>query len=136
MSFGQEDTAGLIQILNPTVLQKLPTDLVRALRTSTSPEQCLEILTTVSLDPGLTDQVFAIFEPIFIDIAARWCEQKTLVDCFRAVLAFSRILPFAPYLRSFAHAALEAVTSCPNVESECKDSDTSVDPRVLQSTDL
>lgn len=137
MKLDQETSAGLVHFIKPTLLQKLPTDLITALHAAASTEECLEILTISSLEPGLTDQIFAIFEPIFVDIATRWSLQKSGFDLSRAISAFSRVLPFAPYLRSFAHAALEAITSSPDAESECKDTDNIQFSIVsLQLTDL
>ena len=62
-----------------------------------------------------TEGTFHLYEPLFVDLAARW----TMADCYSEVevlSAFSRILPFAPYLRTFAgrYAASRTMLTSPN----------------------
>lgn len=71
-------------------------------------ETSTEILDAVAeaslIDPRLTDRIFAHFEPVFPDIAARWILSSSTADgvrIARVIYAFARILPFAPHLSVF-----------------------------------
>ena len=83
------------------LLRRLP-DEVSQLISAASGSQFLSALALAALNPNCTDDVFAIYEPILVDIAARWLSSDLQIDPVLAISAFSRILPFAPYLRPFA----------------------------------
>ncbi|KAL2371085.1 hypothetical protein RJ035_001904 [Blastomyces gilchristii] len=87
-------------------LQQLPPELVEILRTSSSnPSACLDALAIAALHPNYTNKLFALYEPIFVDLAARWLYLDSREYSVQITLAFSRILPFAPYLQPFVHVA-------------------------------
>ncbi|OXV09698.1 hypothetical protein Egran_02528 [Elaphomyces granulatus] len=83
------------------LLRRLPDELSQLISTA-SGLQFLRALALAALNPSCTDDVFAIYEPIFVDLAARWLSGDLQVDPVQGISAFSRILPFAPYLRPFA----------------------------------
>ncbi|KAL1883672.1 AAA ATPase midasin [Paecilomyces lecythidis] len=83
------------------IFQQLPNELAQLIRTA-SGSQLLDALALGALEPSCTEGVFALYEPIFVDLAARWLSTDTQSDYTRILSAFSRILPFAPYLRIFA----------------------------------
>ncbi|OJD27910.1 hypothetical protein ACJ73_00703 [Blastomyces percursus] len=90
----------------PQFLQQLPPELVEILRTSSSnPSACLDALAIAALQPNYTNKLFVLYEPIFVDLAARWLYLDSHEYSVQITLAFSRILPFAPYLRPFVHVA-------------------------------
>lgn len=99
---------------SPAFLAQLPGDLVASLRASTTSDAYLNTLALAALDitssnAHLTADIFALYEPVIVELAARWLSlsQETPDEyALRVVSAFSRILPFAEYLRSFAHDAI------------------------------
>lgn len=82
-------------------LRHIPKGLVEQIR-SASGDQYLHALALAALEPRCTEWVFFAHEPLFVDLAARWFQFDAQIHQFRVIEAFSRILPFAPYLRSFA----------------------------------
>ena len=69
----------------------------------TSNNEFLNNLAVLALDPRWTAQIFSAYEPLFVDICNRWlfkCGPK--VDPLTIIAALARILPFAPYLSSYA----------------------------------
>ncbi|KAI5287604.1 hypothetical protein KEM54_005877, partial [Ascosphaera aggregata] len=101
-------------LFDQRLLDRLPEDLVASLRTSSSADVYLNTLAVAALDVtrdvNLTTRLFALYEPLVVDIAARWLSlsQEHPSDYYlRVVSAFSKILPFAEYLRSFAHSAIQ-----------------------------
>lgn len=83
------------------ILEQLPNELAELIRTA-SGTQFLNALAVSALRSKCTESLFSIYEPIFVDLAARWLSSDLHVDSFQIISAFARILPFAPYLRSFA----------------------------------
>ncbi|KLU89006.1 midasin [Magnaporthiopsis poae ATCC 64411] len=63
--------------------------------------------------PQLTDKLFAHFEPVFADVAARWLRGGVAHHVLRPELvisAFARVLPFCPYLSVFLEDYLQGTT--------------------------
>lgn len=89
------------------MLRLLPEHLAELLR-SASGSQYLDALALAALEPNCTEWVFSSHEPLFVDLAARWLSLDPQVHQFRVISAFSRILPFAPFLRSFASRCVAA----------------------------
>ncbi|EAU37909.1 conserved hypothetical protein [Aspergillus terreus NIH2624] len=83
------------------LLEQLPNELAELIRTA-SGTQYLNALAVGALRPTCTESFFCLYEPIFVDLAARWLVSDLHNDKIGILSAFSRILPFAPYLRSFA----------------------------------
>ncbi|KAL4893065.1 AAA ATPase [Aspergillus ambiguus] len=83
------------------LLERLPNELAELIRTA-SGTQYLNALAVGALRPTCTESFFCLYEPIFVDLAARWVVSDLHNDKIGVLSAFSRILPFAPYLRSFA----------------------------------
>ncbi|KAL4918208.1 P-loop containing nucleoside triphosphate hydrolase protein, partial [Aspergillus aurantiobrunneus] len=83
------------------LLEQLPDEIAALIRTA-SGTQYLNALAVGALKPGYTEKFFYIYEPIFVDLAARWILPESGVDQIEVVSAFARILPLAPHLRSFA----------------------------------
>ncbi|KAL3439354.1 hypothetical protein BDV09DRAFT_190924 [Aspergillus tetrazonus] len=83
------------------LLEQLPDEIAALIRTA-SGTQYLNALAVGALKSGFTEKFFYIYEPIFVDLAARWTLPESGVDQNEVISAFARILPLAPHLRSFA----------------------------------
>ncbi|EEH22929.2 hypothetical protein PABG_05140 [Paracoccidioides brasiliensis Pb03] len=107
MSPEMAQIAGNVGLLPEThVLEQLPPELVEILHTSSSnPSSCHDTLALAALRPNYTNTLFSLYEPIFVDLAARWIYLDSHEYFVRVIAAFARILPFAPYLRPLADVA-------------------------------
>ncbi|CAI7672580.1 unnamed protein product [Penicillium pancosmium] len=85
----------------PQLLEQLPSEISSLVR-SASGNQYLHALALGALNTTLTESVFRIYEPVVVDLAARWLRSDISTDYIHVLSAFARILPFAPYLRPFA----------------------------------
>ncbi len=65
-----------------------------------SDEGYLNALAAAAIRPHLTQVIFASHEDIFPEICARWLSSSAGSTASAVLLAFTRILPFAPYLVS------------------------------------
>ncbi|PKY01381.1 AAA ATPase [Aspergillus campestris IBT 28561] len=83
------------------ILEQLPNEIAELIRTA-SGTQYLNALAVGALRSTCIERFFCIYEPIFVDLAARWLDSDLHADQVEVISAFGRILPFAPYLRSFA----------------------------------
>ncbi|KAL3462951.1 hypothetical protein BJX64DRAFT_287929 [Aspergillus heterothallicus] len=83
------------------LLEQLPNEIAALIRTAPG-TQYLNALAVGALRSGYTEKFFYIYEPIFVDLAARWVLPESGVDQVQVISAFARVLPLAPYLRSFA----------------------------------
>ncbi|PYH91361.1 midasin [Aspergillus ellipticus CBS 707.79] len=83
------------------IFEQLPNEIAELIRTA-SGTQYLNALAVGALKPKCTESFFCLYEPIFVDLAARWLLSESQVDQIDVISAFSRVLPLAPYLRSFA----------------------------------
>ncbi|KAL4801476.1 hypothetical protein BDV18DRAFT_74682 [Aspergillus unguis] len=83
------------------LLDQLPGEVAALIRTA-SGTQYLNALAVGALKSGYTESFYCIYEPIFVDLAARWILPESGVDQIEVISAFARILPLAPHLRSFA----------------------------------
>lgn len=105
------------------VFEKLPNELVELIRAA-SGTQYLDALAAGALKPGCTEGVFNLYEPIFVDLAARWLQSYSSPNQGDVLSAFARVLPLAPYLRSFAsqfalfHAGSLSAFSVPTDKTE------------------
>ncbi|PYH44238.1 AAA family ATPase midasin [Aspergillus saccharolyticus JOP 1030-1] len=80
---------------------KLPNEIAELIHTA-SGTQYLNALAVGALRSGCTEGFFCLYEPIFVDLAARWLFSDSQLDQVDILSAFSRVLPFAPNLRPFA----------------------------------
>lgn len=83
------------------LLNQLPNEITTLIR-STSGTQQLHALALGALNTQFTESIFRLYEPIAVDLAARWLRSDLQADHIQILAAFARILPFASYLRSFA----------------------------------
>lgn len=83
------------------IFEQLPEVVVESIR-NTSGAQYLNALALGALKTRCAEPIFLLYEPIFVDLAARWLMKDFCTDDVAILSAFSRVLPFAPYLRSFA----------------------------------
>ncbi|PWY89383.1 midasin [Aspergillus sclerotioniger CBS 115572] len=83
------------------LFEQLPNEIAELIRTA-SGTQYLNALAVGALRPRCTEGFFCLYEPIIVDLAARWLLSESQVDQIEVLSAFSRVLPLAPYLRSFA----------------------------------
>ncbi|KAI6359331.1 hypothetical protein MCOR25_007092 [Pyricularia grisea] len=87
-----------------TTFALLPSELQNISWWETSTEILDAVAEASLINPRLTDRIFAHFEPVFPDIAARWILRSSTADgvrIARVIYAFARILPFAPHLSVF-----------------------------------
>ncbi|KAJ5907726.1 Midasin [Penicillium taxi] len=83
------------------LLEQLPKE-ISSLIQSTPGTQQLHALALGALKTQFTETIFRLYEPIFVDLAARWLRSDINADYIHILAAFARILPFSPYLRCFA----------------------------------
>jgi midasin len=79
-----------------------------------SDEGYLNVLAAAAIRPHLTSVIFASHEDIFPEICARWVSSCAGSTASAVLLAFTRILPFAPYLVSVVDQQL----TCRRVEAQ------------------
>ncbi|KAJ6155360.1 Midasin [Penicillium chermesinum] len=83
------------------LLEQLPNELTSLIQSASGTQQ-LHALAQGALNTRLTETVFRTYEPIAVDLAARWIRKDFQADPIQILAAFARILPLAPYLRPFA----------------------------------
>ncbi|KAJ5758589.1 hypothetical protein N7520_005745 [Penicillium odoratum] len=83
------------------LLEQLPNELTSLIRSPSGTQQ-LHALALGALNTQFTENIFRLYEPIFVDLAARWLRSDIQAEHIHILAAFARILPFASYLRSFA----------------------------------
>lgn len=83
------------------LLEQLPNEIRNLVRSASGTQQ-LHALALGALQPQYTESVFRLYEPIVVDLAARWLRPDLNAHPVAVLAAFARILPFAPHLRSFA----------------------------------
>ncbi|KAJ5175879.1 Midasin [Penicillium canariense] len=83
------------------LLEQLPSEIANLIR-SASGTQLLHALALGALNTEYTESVLRLYEPIVVDLAARWLRPDLNADPIHVLAAFARILPFATYLRPFA----------------------------------
>ncbi|KAJ5519420.1 Midasin [Penicillium expansum] len=83
------------------LLEQLPSGISTFIRTA-SGTQHLHALALGALNNEFTESIFRLYEPIFVDLAARWLQSDLHADYIHVLAAFAQILPFAPHLRSLA----------------------------------
>ncbi len=62
----------------------------------------LDTLAKATLIPSLTDQLFVLYEPVIVDLAARWCDQTSAEDkpgSIGVLVSFAKVLPAKPCLK-------------------------------------
>lgn len=83
------------------LLEQLPNELASLVRSGLGTQQ-LDALALGALNIEFTESVFRLYEPIIVDLAARWIRPDIQADYIHILAAFARVLPFAAYLRPFA----------------------------------
>ena len=91
-----------------SLCSKLPLEILDIILNKTGNEY-LDALAFATLIPSCTDRLFALYEPLIVEITARWLTRASSADLATDIDIFSglaRILPFAPYLKPRLHALL------------------------------
>ncbi|KAJ5666717.1 hypothetical protein N7462_011126 [Penicillium macrosclerotiorum] len=83
------------------LLEQLPTGIADLIRSASGTQQ-LHALALGALNNEFTENIFRLYEPIIVDLAARWLRSDLNADPAHILAAFARILPFATYLQPFA----------------------------------
>ena len=84
-----------------SVCSSLPPEILHIIVTKTGKEY-LDAVAYASLRPPCTDRLFTLYEPLIVEITARWLNRIASGDLVADIQIFSglaRILPLAPYLR-------------------------------------
>ena len=81
-------------------LENLPDEIIQLVRIQNEP-RFLEKLAVEALKPHLTTTIWAHFEEVFADTAARWVENKDSKQRHAVIEAFARVLHLAPHLGRF-----------------------------------
>ncbi|RAO66769.1 uncharacterized protein BHQ10_002781 [Talaromyces amestolkiae] len=90
-----------LELSEAATLRRFPHELAEQLRNA-SGSQFLDALALAALEPGNIEYIFATYEALIVDLASRWLDLDPQLHYLNILSAFSRILPFAPHLRSFA----------------------------------
>jgi midasin len=90
-----------LELSEAATLRRLPHELAEQLRNA-SGSQYLDALALAALQPGNIEYIFATYEALIVDLTSRWLDLDPQHHYLNILSAFSRILPFAPHLRSFA----------------------------------
>ena len=83
---------------DPTVCCALPREILDVIVTQTGTEY-LDALAVASLRPSCTDRLFTLYEPLIVEITARWLSRRDLAADIDIFSGLARILPLAPYLK-------------------------------------
>ncbi|KAF9637501.1 von Willebrand factor type A [Lasiodiplodia theobromae] len=89
-----------------SALQARPDGVPEELRSLLRPSSNRDFLADLareSLNPRHTDYLFALFEPLFVEVRALWAASYPSVEI---IPAYARILQLAPYLSDIAEAIL------------------------------
>lgn len=118
------------------LLGELPGEIASLIRTAYG-TQYLNALAVGALKPGYTERFFYLYEPLFVDLAARWILPESSVDQIEVIAAFARILPLAPHLRSFAsqyamsRAGPLSALAAPNASNNQQSDDSTISTLLL-----
>jgi len=80
-----------------STVTSLPQELISVLINGTNPEY-LTALSSAALSTHLTEHIFTYFEPLALELCARWTAEQQDV----AIAAYGRILPIMPHLSDLA----------------------------------
>ncbi|KAF7714068.1 Uncharacterized protein PECH_004999 [Penicillium ucsense] len=83
------------------LLEQLPTELAGLIKSASETQQ-LHALAISALDSQFTESVFQLYEPLIVELGARWLQPDAGADPIDVLAAFARILPIAAYLLPFA----------------------------------
>jgi midasin len=92
---------------------QLPPDILEIIRASDG-SRYFDALARATLIPNLTDQFCILYEPLTVELAARWCHQTSTEDIhgsIKVLAGFARILPAKPSLKILLQGFLEKCKS-------------------------
>ncbi|KAI2789206.1 Midasin [Penicillium oxalicum] len=91
------------------LLEQLPNELAGLIQSASETQQ-LHALALSALHSQFTESVFQLYEPLIVELGARWIRPDTGADPIDVLAAFARILPIAAYLLPFAsqHASSQS----------------------------
>jgi midasin len=90
------------------IRSNLPSEILDLIATTTGTAY-LDALALASLRSSCTDRLFILYEPLIVEITARWLSRTALNDVTADLEIFSslaRVLPLAPYLKPRLNALL------------------------------
>jgi midasin len=91
-----------------SICSSLPPEILHIILNKTGREY-LDALALASLRRSCTDRLFVLYEPLIVEITARWLSRTALGDLATDIDIFSglaRVLPMAPYLKPRLSALL------------------------------
>ena len=97
------------QLQADPVRNALPEELLHLIITTTD-NRYLKAVAVASLIPACTDRLFALYEPLIVESTATWLRDHVsgnLSNDMVVLSALTRILPFAPYLKTRLKTLLE-----------------------------
>jgi len=90
------------------ICSSLPSEILDIIATTTGTAY-LDALALASLRSSCTDRLFILYEPLIVEITARWLSRTALSDITADLEIFSalaRVVPLAPYLKPRLNALL------------------------------
>ncbi|KAH0536881.1 hypothetical protein FGG08_006284 [Glutinoglossum americanum] len=89
-----------------TSILQIPPELLEVIRLGTDTSY-LQTLAILGRDPKFTVAVFTSYEPIFVEICARWLSMDlNAAESLAVASGFAKILPLAPHLATFVEEFL------------------------------
>ncbi|ERF75124.1 hypothetical protein EPUS_07813 [Endocarpon pusillum Z07020] len=98
---------------NESILAQLPQEILEVILASND-GRYFDTLARAALIPNLTDHLFILYEPLMVEIAARWCHQTSTEDAqisINVLATFARILPAKPCLKVLLKEFIETCKS-------------------------
>jgi midasin len=116
-------------------IMSIPPELLEVIRFGTDADY-LQTLAIFARDPRFTVAIFASYEPVFVELCARWLLMDlNATESLAVASAFAKILPQAPHLTAFAE---EYVLNRPcSLDAHINDGvEESISPRSCRDSEL
>ncbi len=98
---------------NESLCAQLPEEILELIRASND-GRYFDTLARAALSSNLTEHLFILYEPLIIEIAARWCYQtytEGVQSSINVLASFARILPAKPCLKVLLKEFIEMCKS-------------------------
>src|SRR5271170_2748904 len=101
---------------------KLPPEILHIITTA-SGEPYLDAVTHAILIPQCTERLFALYEPLIVEVVARWIKWSSsagITEAIAVISALARVLPRASYLRPSVLDYLSSNPACADFAATTK----------------